>query len=378
MAEKLDTITIERAALLPALAMAKKAVQSRNTIPILANLMIEVDNGRLTLTGSDLDVEITTTIACAGAKKLAVTLPAGILHDAVRKLPDGAEIAITIDGGNARGVAGRALFTMPILPASDFPHISAGDLPHGFALAGPVLARILGTVAFAVSSEETRYYLNGIYLHAADDKLKAVATDGHRLSMLALDLPDGATGMPGVIVPRRTVDLLKDFAGDKDKVQVALSVSRIRFAIAGEDGAERVSMTSKLIDGTFPDYTRVVPERHANSFVLAREALAKAIDRVVTISAGAKGSAVKFGFAPDALKLSAHNADVGDAEDEVKVDKGEGEPVEIGFNGRYCLDMLAATSVERATFYIGDAGDPARVEPEDDGAATFVIMPMRV
>ncbi len=206
------------------------------------------------------------------------------------------------------------------------------------------------------------YFLRSPHAHA---KIKSVDTKA-------------AAGMPGVIVPRRTVDLLKDFAGDKDKVQVALSVSRIRFAIAGEDGAERVSMTSKLIDGTFPDYTRVVPERHANSFVLAREALAKAIDRVVTISAGAKGSAVKFGFAPDALKLSAHNADVGDAEDEVKVDKGEGEPVEIGFNGRYCLDMLAATSVERATFYIGDAGDPARVEPEDDGAATFVIMPMRV
>ena len=378
MADKPETITVERSAFLPALTLVRKAVQPRTTIPILANMLFVVEGGRLTLTGSDLDVEISATIACAGVRSLAVTLPAAILHDAVRKLPDGAEITITVDGGNAKVVAGRTRFSMPILPASDFPHISAGELPHGFELPGLTLARILGTVAFAISSEETRYYLNGIYFHATEDHLKTVATDGHRLSMLALPLPDGAAGMPGIIVPKRAVDLLKDFAGEKERVQFALSGSKIRFSIAGEDGSPRFSMTSKLIDGTFPDYTRVVPARHPNSFVLAREALAKAIDRVVTISAGAKGSAVKFGFAPEALTLSARNADIGDAEDEVTVEKGEGEPVEIGFNGRYCLDMLSASNVDRATFYIGDAGSPARIEPEDDGAATFVIMPMRV
>lgn len=378
MADKSELITIDRAALLPGLAMAQKAVQRRSTIPILSNLLASVDNGRLALTGSDLDVEITATAACAGAKSLAVTLPAQIVHDAVRKLPDGAEVSITIDAQNAKVASGRSRFTVPILPASDFPHISAVDLPTAFELGAAELAKVLDTVRFAVSSEETRYYLNGIYLHIADGKLVAVATDGHRLARLAMPAPEGAADLPGIIVPKRTVDLLKDFAGDKDKIGIEASATKIRFVLRGEDGGERLSMTSKLIDGSFPDYTRVVPDRHPNSFTIGREALAKAVDRVVTISAGAKGSAVKFGFAPDALKLSVVNPDLGSAEDEVSVEAGEGDAVEIGFNGRYCLDMLNATTAERVTFFVGDAGAPARVEPEGDEAVTFVIMPMRV
>lgn len=378
MAEKSDIITIERAALLPALTMAQKAVARRSTIPIMANLLATVEGGRLALTGSDLDVEISATAPCAGAKTATFTLPAQILFDAVRKLPDGAEVAITVDAQNARVSAGRSRFTVPVLPAGDFPRINTGELPSTFELSPADLARMLDTTRYAISSEETRYYLNGIYLHAAEKGLTAVATDGHRLAMFAMHMPDGGAGMAGIIVPKRTVDLLKDFAAEKGKLQVSVSQSKIRFMLLNEDGGERLVMTSKLIDGTFPDYTRVVPARHPNSFTIAREALARSIDRVVTISAGAKGSSVKFGFATDALKLSANNPDLGSAEDEVSVEAGEGEAVEIGFNGRYCLDMLNATAAERVTFYIGDAGAPARVEPEGDEAATFVIMPMRV
>lgn len=367
-------ITIARGDLLPALKPATSAVERRTTIPILANVLIDVAGGRMRLTGTDLDVEISAFAPCAGAREARFTIPATLFSDAVRKLPDGAEITIEADAQLATIAAGRARFKMPVLPADDFHELSAGDLPHSFELPAASLKRIIEAVRFAISTEETRYYLNGIHLHQDGERLVAVTTDGHRLSKIDLPLPEGAEGMPPIIIPRRTVDLVEKAMGDsKEPVSIALSDSKIRFA-----NGDALTLTSKLIDGTFPDYKRVVPGRHPNRFTLECEALAAAVDRVVTISAGAKGSAVRFTFAGDGLTLSAEDSDIGTAEDHVAVENVEGDPVVIGFNGRYCLDMLAACPTPRITFLLGDPGEAARIEPEGHDDQLFLLMPMRV
>lgn len=371
------SITLARGVLLPALQAAKSAVERRSTIPILQNMLVAVEDGMLRLTGTDLDVEITAEVPCAGAKKAAFTLPATLFHDAVRKLPEASEVTIEADAQNATISSGRSRFKVPVLPVSDFPQLSAGDMPNAFDLPAAALARIIDAVSFAISTEETRYYLNGIHMHQAGDRMVAVATDGHRLSKIELPLPEGADGMPGIIVPRRTVGLLKGFGGEKSVLRVEVSAGKIRFT-ARHDIDPDMTLTSKLIDGTFPDYQRVVPPQHANRFLVEREALSQAVDRVVTISAGARGSGVRFSFAPEGLSLGAVNPDLGSAEDQVSLAGAEGDAVETGFNGRYCLDLLSVCPTERLTFMLADAGAPVRVEPEGQDDQVFVLMPMRI
>lgn len=375
-------ITLPRAILLPALAAARSAVEKRNTIPILGNVLLSADAGRLSLVATDLDIEVSVTVACTGDIE-AVTLPAHTLHDAVRKLPDGCDVQIAHDGANATVSAGRSRFRLPVLPAADFPRMPRGGGSHAFALPAASLRRILDTTRFAVSTEETRYYLNGIYWHHADDaadgpRLMAVATDGHRLAMIALPAPDGAAGMPGIIVPRRTCDLLKDVAARKGDISIELSEIRICFQAPAGDGGPELTIVSKLIDGTFPEYRRVVPASHANRFEVDGAALRGAVDRVSTITPAAGGRAVRFGFAREGLELRASNPDAGEATDEVTVASAEGEPVAIGFNGRYCLDLLNACPEGTIRFQLGDAGAPARIEPAAAPDTVFVLMPMRI
>ncbi|TIT24490.1 MAG: DNA polymerase III subunit beta [Mesorhizobium sp.] len=366
---------LAREALLPALGLVSKAVERRSTIPVLANVLLAVDAaaGTLTITGSDLDCELRTTLSCQAGKDEAFTLPSGILHDAVRKMPDGAEIALVAEKDFAALSAGRSRFRIQILPATDFPTMDAGSLSHSFELDAGLVARMLDTVSFAISSEETRYYLNGIYWHAGET-LNAVATDGHRLAKFAAPLPEGASGMPAIIIPRRTVGLIRQLIGDKDAVKVSLSDLKIRV----ETG--QGTLLSKLIDGSYPDYQRVIPASNANHFTVEREALAKSVDRVTTVSSG-RGSAVKFAFEPGGnLTLTTNNPDAGSANDEVTIEHGEGDSVEIGFNGRYCLDLLNAAEGKRLVFSLGDPGSPTLIQPETDDELKplFVLMPMRV
>ncbi|CAM5575014.1 DNA polymerase III subunit beta [Mycolicibacterium aubagnense] len=374
-----SVFTVAREALLPALQAARAAVERRTTIPVLANLLVEARDGRLSLTGTNLDLEVTASCPAEG-RLPAMTVPAGLFVDAVRKLPEGVSVRVEADAHFATISAARSKFRLPILPAVDFHRMATGDLPHQFEMDGADLDRILGAVTFAISSEETRYYLNGIHFHQSErdgeKKLVAVATDGHRLSVIDLPLPEGADGMSGIILPRATCALLKGFGG-KGKVSIGLSASKVRFAVDGTDGFG-TTIVSKLIDGTFPDYSRVVPPRYPNTFGLDCEQFSTAVDRVVTISAGAKSSAVKFTFDTDTLVLLANNPDVGTAEDAVAVSDATGDKVEIGFNGRYCLDMLQACPSERVKVYLGDPGSPARIEPEGQDDQVFVIMPMRV
>ena len=373
-----STIVIGRAALLPALAAVQRAVERRNTIPVLANVLIAAEGGRLTLTATDLDMEITTGAACQLAgPAVATTLPAASLHDIVRKLPDGCEVQMSGDAQAWTIAAGRSKFRLPCLPASDFPAMGRTDMPASFALPARALAAMINTVRFAISTEETRYYLNGIHWHRdeAENLLVAVATDGHRMARFAAGLPQGAAELPPVILPRKTVDVVAKMLPDDGDVDIEVSQTRVGFGLA--DGTRLVS---KLIDGTYPDYRRVVPVGNGNRFLVDKGALVAAVDRVTTISAG-RGSAVKFGFGDGELVLSADNKDIGGSgEDGLAIVMQDGAPVEIGFNGRYCLDMLAATAAENVIFELGDAGSPVRIVPDDagDNGPYFVIMPMRV
>ncbi|PRD42354.1 DNA polymerase III subunit beta [Phyllobacterium phragmitis] len=371
---------LPREALLPALAAVNRAVAKRNTIPLLSNVLLSHDDGALTITGTDLDVEIKARVDAEGiAPFQAFTLPSALLHDAMRKLPDGADISFTGDpnGASMTIASGRARFRLAILPASDFPTISAGELSHRFSLSERTFAAIIATTAFAISTEETRYYLNGIHLHQDGEKLAAVATDGHRLALMRLSLPDGGAGMPPIILPRRTVLLLATLLGDKEAIDVALSDNKILFSLPGG-----VTITSKLVDGTYPDYQRVIPPANANRFKVSIEPLAKALDRVLTLSSD-NGRACSFDFGDDALNLIVINPDQGEANDQVDIERIEGEPVKIGFNSRYCLDMLNAAGGAELIFELGAPGDPSRIIPagQADGAATetmFVLMPMRI
>lgn len=373
--------SIAREALLPALALAGKAVERRSTIPVLQNMLFAVSAGRLRVTGTDLDCDISASADCKAEAEASFTLPAGTVHDAVRKLSEGVEITFDVEKDFATISAGRSRFRVPVLPAGDFPEIAQSGFTHHFALPSTALTRMLTTVSYAISSEETRYYLNGIHWHAskdeADEHFNAVATDGHRLARFRAPLPAGAEGMPGIIVPRRTVGLLKALLADKGDVAISLSDTKIMFVTPA--GA----LVSKLIDGTYPDYVRVIPQGNPNQFGVDKKMLADAVDRVTTVTSE-RGSAVKFMFsAEDALlKLDTNNPEAGSASEDAGISVIAGQGVEIGFNGRYCLDMLNAAEGDELVFNLGDSGAPALIEPaladEHGLKPLFVIMPMRV
>lgn len=379
----MPTITVSREALLPALTLATKVGERRTTVPILGNVKLDAAAGRLTVTRTDLDLEIAADLACEHEGDVSVTMPAQQLADIVRKLPEGAGIALTDKGANWQVTAGRSRFTLPVLPADDFPLLSAGDgFVASFTLPAATLASLIAATRFAISTEETRFYLNGIYLHRTEtgdgtDLLMAVATDGHRLARFPLPLPEGAADTPAVIVPRQTVEAARLLAADKGEVTISVSETRIMLSRSNEAGT--VTLTSKLVDGTYPDYQRAVPAGNGNRFRVGRKQMAEACDRVLTIAAG-KVSAMRFGFG-EQLTLSGSDRDSGgSAEESLPVERLDGDPVEIGFNGRYCLDILAAMDCDAAIVELGDAGAPALIRPDTtaEPAPSYALMPMRL
>lgn len=371
-------LTIERAGLLKALGHVHSVVERRNTIPILANVLLEASDGRLSLTATDMDLAIVDTVPAEVEVASATTVQAHTLYDIVRKLPEGAQVGIDAPGGN--GVmtirAGRSTFSLATLPAEDFPKIASGELPHSFELAAAALRGLIDRTRFAISTEETRYYLNGIYLHAAaSDKvsvLRTVATDGHRLARCEMALPAGAERMPGIIVPRKTVnEVRKLIDGMESPVQLSLSDTRLRIASDG------VVLISKLIDGSFPDYERVIPTGNDKVMEVACRDFAAAVDRVATI-ATEKSRAVKLSVGRNHLTVSATSPDAGSASEEIEVSYGAA-PIEIGFNSRYLLDITEQIEGEAAEFAMADPGSPTVVrDSADRSAALYVLMPLRV
>ena len=367
--------TVERATLLKCLGHVQSVVERRNTIPILSNVLIEAEEGGLKLTATDLDLQVVDSIAAQVETGGAVTVSAHTLFDIVRKLPDGSQVALDAAEEKMQIRAGRARFNLATLPRDDFPMIAESDLPTSFNLPGETLAEIIDKTRFAISTEETRYYLNGIYLHAAKrdgvDVLRAVATDGHRLASVEVPLPDGAAGMPGVIVPRKTVGEVRKLIDETtDDVAIALSETKIR--ISFDDGV----LTSKLIDGTFPDYERVIPADNDKIMEVDRQSFADAVDRVSAISSE-KSRSVKLVLSGTNLVLSASSPESGSATEELEVSY-ESDAMEIGFNSRYLLDITQQIEGDRAQFVMSDAASPTIVREVGDASALYVLMPMRV
>ena len=370
-------LTIERAALLKSLAHVQSVVERRNTIPILSNVLIEADGGRLGLTATDMDLTIIEQVEADVADAGTTTAPAHTLYEIVRKLPEGAQVQLVTSGetGQMTLTSGRSTFTLSTLPKEDFPSGGASELPHSFSLAAGELKNLIDRTRFAISTEETRYYLNGIYLHATESSgiavLRAVATDGHRLARFEMPLPDGAGEMPGVIVPRKTVGELRKLIEESDQaIEVALSETKVRFAF------DSTELTSKLIDGTFPDYERVIPSGNDKIMAVDCHAFSAAVDRVSTISTE-KSRAIKLALADGNLVLSATSPDAGSATEEIEVDYG-GSAMEIGFNSRYLLDIAQQIESEGAQFVLSDAASPTIVRDVDDASSLYVLMPMRV
>ena len=379
-------VTVERAALLRSLGHVHRVVERRNTIPILANVLLRAEEG-LQLKATDLDIEVVESIPADVAQGGATTVPAHMLYDIVRKLPEGAQVSFETqgEGGQMLIRSGRSRFTLQALPEADFPDLAAGDLPHRFSLPAANLKSLIDKTQFAISTEETRYYLNGIYLHTLDDPagmlLRAVATDGHRLARVEMAAPEGSGGMPGVIVPRKAVaEIQKLVEVGEDDVVVELSPAKVRltFGGAGGDGlgTGRVVLTSKLIDGTFPDYQRVIPNGNDKRLTVERGDFARAVDRVSTISSE-RGRAVKLAIADGRLTLSVNNPDSGSATEELEVDY-EAPALDIGFNARYLLDIAGQLDGDTALFRLADPGSPTLIQDREGAPALYVLMPMRV
>ena len=367
-------VTLEKSAFLKALNHVQSVVERRNTIPILSNVMVQAKGNEVKLTATDLDIEIVESVAADVQQAGAATMPAHMLYDIVRKLPDGAQLELNQAGDKGRVsiLAGRSRFALQALPHEDFPDLSSGEFANNFTMAASDLRFLIERTRFAISTEETRYYLNGIYFHDVGGKhLRAVATDGHRLAQSQMVLPGGAAGMPGIIVPRKTVlELVKLLEGDEGEVEVSISSQKIRFA------SGRLILTSKLIDGTFPDYERVIPRGNDKILEADTKQFAEAVDRVSTISFE-KSRAVKLALSAGKLSMMVNNPDSGSAEEEIQVSYDR-DAMEIGFNSRYLLDVASQVKAETMRFEFNDAGSPTVVRDPKDEHSLFVLMPMRV
>jgi DNA polymerase-3 subunit beta len=364
--------TIERATLLRGLSHVQSVVERRNTIPILSNVLIEASlDGSLRLMATDLDLQIDETVPAAVDQAGAITVPAHTLFDIARKLPEGSQVELTAAEGKIKVNAGRAKFELGTLPRDDFPVIAEGELPTVFELPAETLKQIIDKTRFAISTEETRYYLNGIFLHVADDMLKAAATDGHRLARVTVPRPEGAEAMPDVIVPRKCVAELRKLLDEVDgSVGVSLSGSKIRFDLGA------AILTSKLIDGTFPDYSRVIPTGNDKILKIDPKSFMQGVDRVSTI-ATEKTRAVKMALDRDRITLSVTSPDNGTAAEEVPGEYAA-QPFEIGFNSRYLMDILGQIESDLVEVHLADAAAPTLIRENDKSSALYVLMPMRV
>lgn len=372
--------TIERATLLRCLSHVQSVVERRNTIPILANVLLEASgDGAIKVTATDLDLQVVESQQAVSVDSPgAITVSAHLLFDIARKLPDGSQVSLEAADGRMTVKAGRSRFKLPTLPRDDFPIIAEGDLPTSFALPAKTLAELIDRTRFAISTEETRYYLNGIFFHVADDDgpvLKAAATDGHRLARFTLARPDGADGMPDVIVPRKAIGELRKLLEESldGDVQIDLSASKVRFSLGGEGGT---ILTSKLIDGTFPDYSRVIPTGNDKLLKIDPKSFYAGVDRVATI-ATEKTRAVKMSVENDKVTLSVTSPDNGTAAEEVPASY-DSEGLEIGFNANYLKDILGQIDSDNVELHLADPGAPTLIRKDQDSPALYVLMPMRV
>lgn len=364
-------IVTERGPLLRTLDHLRGVVEKRNTIPVLSNVLIAASGGKVTMTATDLDLEVTETFEAGVLKGGATTVPAHLFHEIVRKLPEGGQVSIELGETGAVVKCGRSRFVLATLPREDFPTMEAGGMQTKFTIAASALANMIAKVKTSMSTEETRYYLNGFFLEAKNDRLRAVSTDGHRLTRFETDLPDGAAGMKGIIVPRRAAGEIQRLLSDTEAdVEFSASESKIMLVVGG------ITIKSKLVDGTYPPYERVIPTGNANTLEADVAELASTIERVCVVHSS-RTSPVKLTMDGMTMTIYARDSQSSaEAVDDLPVEYS-GQKLEIGFNHRYLNDILAQVKTGSVRFLFGDAGSPAIIEPLGESGTLYLLMPVR-
>ena len=368
-------LTIERGLLLKALSHIQSVVERRQTIPVLSNVLVEAGADEVLLRATDNEIEITERIPAAVESQGAVTIPAHKLYDIVKKLSDGSQVQLSYleESSQVLLVSGRSKFVLASLPAEGFPSMAQENTPFTFKMLATDLVGLIAKTGFAVSMEETRYNLNGIYMHektGEDSHLTAVATDGHRLACSGIRLPEGAQGMPGIIIPRKTINELSKLATESNgEVEVSLSANQIRFVL------DDVVLSSRLIDGTYPEYEKVIPVNNDKILQADVKTLTNVIERVAVVYEKSRG--IKLSISNGLLQVFAASADEGSAEDEMDAIY-DNDSLEIGFNYRYLLDILGQIKGDTVRMKLQDGTSPVILQDETDNASLFVLMPMRV
>lgn len=372
-------IVIEKPTLVRALSHVQSVVEKRNTIPILSNILLVAQDGEVALTATDMDLEVTEIIAAVVERPGSLTVSASMFYEIVRKLTDDNPIVIeaSSDLTKLNITCGRSDFQLGILSAQDFPLMSHDGLEFKFDIKADDLRSLVDCTRFSMSTEDARFYLNGIYFHAFEQEdtkikvLRAASTDGHRLARSEIDLPKGAENIPGVILPRKTVNELRKLIDDAaDKITISLSSTKIQFTF------DSLVLRSKLIDGNFPDYERVIPDHHDTQFTIDTKQFEKAVDRVATLS-NEKSRAVKMRLNGRQLVLSANSVNAGSAVEELELSDSI-KALEIGFNAKYVLDIIAQIKSNELLIEMSDAGSPIVLKEVNNNRPLYVLMPMRV
>jgi len=369
-------LAVERSAFLKALSHAQSIVERRTVTPILANVLLKTTEQGLSLSATDLDLSLIEAIPATIHEAGSTTVPAHMLYEIVRKISDDmVELSVGQGENQLTLRSGKAKFALPVLPAEEFSPLKMSDLPHKFQISADDIKQLYNTTRFAMSTEEARYYLNGIYFHTTNQNnqkhLRAVATDGHRLARVETTEPEGSNGMPDVIIPRKTVNevckLLEDTNGSVD---VALSLTQISFTIGS------VTLISRLVDGKFPDYENVIPEKPKYTLTVNGKKFASAVDRVATVSQE-KSRGIKLLVEAGKVTITANHLDLGSGHEEIEGDF-TGSRLEAGFNARYLLDILQQIPSEQATLQFVDENSPVVIRAVNGDSALYVLMPMRV
>ncbi len=369
--------TIERSVLLKTLSHVQSIVERRNTIPVLSNVRVEALADGISFKATDMDTEISEITDAKVSEQGAITAPARMLYDIVRKLNEGSEVELTFpdDKGQLSVASGRSKFSLSTIAVEDFPVISGDNLPINFVMTKENLKDVIDRTQFAASTEETRYFLNGLYIHAKTEGetkvLRVVATDGHRLACVETPLPEGAEKLAGVIIPRKTVAEIRKLLDDTESENVAVSLSENKICF----GLQDITLTSKLIDGTYPDYERVIPTDNNKVLELSVKDLATAVDRVSVVAERTR--AIKMITSKNHVVLTTSSPDLGSALEEMEASY-ENDALEIGFNFRYLLDILTVMKGETVKISFADGSSPSVIHDTSDASAIYVLMPMRV
>jgi DNA polymerase III subunit beta len=362
--------SLQREALLKPLAQVVNVVERRQTLPVLANFLVQVNNGQLSLTGTDLEVEMVSRSAVDDAQDGETTIPARKLFDIIRALPDGSRVTVSQSGDKVTVQAGRSRFTLATLPANDFPSVDEVEATERVQVPEATLKELIERTAFAMAQQDVRYYLNGLLFDLRDSGLRCVATDGHRLALCEAML-EGSTGKRQIIVPRKGVTELQRLLEGGERV-VELEIGRSHIRMKRDD----VTFTSKLIDGRFPDYEAVIPIGADREVKLDREVLRAALQRAAILS-NEKYRGVRVEVSPGQLKISAHNPEQEEAQEEIEADT-KVDDLAIGFNVNYLLDALSALKDEFIVLQLRDANSSALVREASSEKCRHVVMPLRL